>query len=495
MDTTYVHFKNNEPPDTNLTTSQSDLMIVTNNHETRSAHKIILAKFSSLLAGLMDDKEGQDMDDCCLIVPDVSSSHLDLILQLAYSGCVRHVSRADIGAISDICNLFSVRLEQFVVRAEKMEEQQVQVREESHPVDDEFSGDNLDYIDEEDEEKSNESNSFQCKFCQKTFTYSRSYERHIEACKKKEKMKVHDDEVKAVTKSGDAEKPVFKFEHYEVLDDFYFCRFPGCEYQEAFRTIGGCKNHQLKYHARDDEKTFLCQFCEEKFASNQLRNKHQNLAHTKRFPCDQCDKVFSEKSRLQVHYRIHNGEKPYVCEDCGFSCTQKDNLRIHKEFKHPKTGRQEKKFKCNICSATFLTHGNLKRHELTHTNQKEYVCETCGKCFRDPGTLRQHTFSHGTPDYLCDICDQKFTSPLYLSRHMVRVHPTDGVQPLTCGICHKGFSLKHQLEEHIEYVHENKKHRCPQCFLLIGRKSSVARHIKKGRCRAFENLPQIPAFN
>ena len=492
MDTNYVHFKNNDPPDTNLSTSASDLIIVTNNHETRKAHKIILAKFSSLLAGLMSDKDdGYLEDDCCLIIPDIASSHLDLILQLAYSGSVRHVSRTDIGAISDICNLFRVKLDQFVVRAEKLEQQVPVSEDDSHPVDDESSADNLD----DDEEMSHENNSFQCQYCQKTFSYAKSYERHIEVCKLKQETKVENGDAKTVTKTDETTKTVFKFEHYEVQDDFYFCRFPGCDYQESFKTIGGCKNHQLKYHARDDEKNFLCQFCDEKFASNQLRNKHQNLAHTKRFSCDQCDMVFSEKSRLQVHYRIHSGERPYVCEDCGFSCTQKDNLRIHKEFKHPKTGKQEKRFKCNICSTTFLTQGNLKRHELTHTKLKEFVCETCGKCFRDPGTLRQHTFSHGTPDYACDICDQKFTSPLYLNRHIVRVHPTDGVQPLTCGICHKGFSLKHQLEEHIEYVHENKKHRCPQCFLLIGRRSSVARHIKKGRCRAFENLPQISAIN
>ena len=54
---------------------------------------------------------------------------------------------------------------------------------------------------------------------------------------------------------------------------------------------------------------------------------------------------------------------------------------------------------------------NLTRHSISHTDLKQYVCETCGKTFKDRGALKQHTFSHGTADYPCDICGQRFTSP------------------------------------------------------------------------------------
>jgi uncharacterized Zn-finger protein len=166
---------------------------------------------------------------------------------------------------------------------------------------------------------------------------------------------------------------------------------------------------------------FSCSFCDKAFASNQLRNKHKNLAHVKRFGCqfESCNKVFSEKTRLLIHSRIHSGEKPYVCEDCGFSCAQKDNLRLHKQFKHPAAGRPEKKFVCPICPASFLTKSNLSRHSISHTDSAQCVCETCGKAFKDPAALRQHTFSHAGAEFPCGQCDQRFASPLYLSRHQV----------------------------------------------------------------------------
>ena len=343
------------------------------------------------------------------------------------------------------------------------------------------------------------------------FIYAKSYERHVESCQTAVNVCIEDD-MDGVTDSTKRRKvatkkveddagentvdiqaaPVFKFQHYSVEGDQYYCRFPGCEYQEAFKTAGGCKNHQLRQHATEEEKSYSCKFCDLTFASNQLRNKHQNLMHNKRFPCDQCSKVFSEKTRLMIHLRIHSGEKPFVCESCGFSCSQRDNLRLHKEFKHPSLGQQEKKFTCDICSASFLTKSNLSRHSISHTDMKSYVCETCGKGFKDPGALKQHNFSHGAPDYPCDICGQKFTSPLYLSRHIGRLHPTDGVQPLTCGICGRGFPLNHQLQDHIQAVHHNVKHYCPHCNMPIGRRSSVSRHIKKGRCRAVATSLELP---
>ena len=469
--------------------------------EQREVHKVVLARLSSMLEQILRDQEEEE--ESFILVPDLAPSALDLILTLAYKGWIGGLSPQNIGQVREACTLLSIRQEEFVVRAEERKEK-VENKVENEDVE-MYEATDTNATETCDNENMIKQDCFQCDVCAKTFIYAKSYERHVKNCqapintrgenvqavnaprKKTVPVKVEENEdvISPAT-------PVFKFQHFTVEGDLYYCRFPGCEYPEPFKTVGGCKNHQLRQHATEEEKTFSCKFCDMKFASNQLRNKHQNLLHNKRFPCDQCSKVFSEKTRLMIHLRIHSGEKPFVCESCGFSCSQRDNLRLHKEFKHPNLGQQEKKFTCDICSASFLTKSNLSRHSISHTDLKSYVCETCGKGFKDPGALKQHNFSHGAPDYPCDICGQRFTSPLYLSRHVGRLHPTDGVQPLTCGICGRGFPLNHQLQEHIESVHHNVKHCCPHCNMPIGRRSSVSRHIKKGRCRAIE-LPVTTA--
>ena len=45
--------------------------------------------------------------------------------------------------------------------------------------------------------------------------------------------------------------------------------------------------------------------------------------------CNQCGKGFSTKWKLETHYRVHTGEKPYQCQICQRAFKQKGSLKTH----------------------------------------------------------------------------------------------------------------------------------------------------------------------
>ncbi|NWU03637.1 XFIN protein, partial [Urocynchramus pylzowi] len=46
--------------------------------------------------------------------------------------------------------------------------------------------------------------------------------------------------------------------------------------------------------------------------------------------CSECGKIFSHKSALAKHRKIHSGDRPHACPDCGKGFIQRSDLAIHR---------------------------------------------------------------------------------------------------------------------------------------------------------------------
>lgn len=230
--------------------------------------------------------------------------------------------------------------------------------------------------------------------------------------------------------------------------------------------------HQHAVHHAENEKKYQCHICKKSFVRPQYLEIHQRV-HTGEKPvkCSHCEKNFSDSKSLLKHMktvkhlqRVSNQkgeiieiEKPFLCSKCGVRFYRQQSLLRHVEIIHSAT----EFLKCSHCDYKSKCKTNFKRHLELHTDVKRFICELCGSSFRALATLKEHyVFVHSeNREFICEVCKKGFKNKSTLQRHM-RIHSES--RPYKC-FCDRDYKRMSHLKRHMISAHQttSKKNQMP----------------------------------
>lgn len=180
------------------------------------------------------------------------------------------------------------------------------------------------------------------------------------------------------------------------------------------------KEH-MKIHLRN--KSYICNFCNEKLATKFLMIFHLRSQHmkTKAYYCNVCGHGFNDSRHYKNHLLTHIDSQPFKCDLCPKGYKRKQLLEFHLIGAH----QTERKLHCTICDFETINLQDLKRHRNVHL--KNFKCEVCEKEFRERRylTLHHETVHVKERNYQCMLCDKDFFAEQYVKKHLKRAHDGD----------------------------------------------------------------------
>eukprot|EP00092_Neocalanus_flemingeri_P022614 GFUD01024527.1.p1 GENE.GFUD01024527.1~~GFUD01024527.1.p1 ORF type:complete len:532 (-),score=99.80 GFUD01024527.1:240-1835(-) len=268
--------------------------------------------------------------------------------------------------------------------------------------------------------------------------------------------------------------------HIKTVHTHQPCSCPHCSVN--FKNARYLSQHLQRAHKIDSKSAKRQSFNSEGRSGIKSEIKKEEISKTvesdlndTEFPCTDCVKVFSKKSRLSTHMSNMHVLGEYLCQLCGEKFNLKQQLKNHTDKVHAKADGI-----CQFCSKSFK---NVSSHIKDVHMKEECICPHCAKTFHNKKHLNGHiatVHSGEGQTRICPVCSKQFKNSQYLRQHVRLVHETveDLTNYISCEECGKQFANKAHLYHHTKAVHVVESCNCTICGRTYKNKIALGKHMK-----------------
>ncbi|XP_055612691.1 zinc finger protein 271-like [Uranotaenia lowii] len=363
--------------------------------------------------------------------------------------------------------------------------------------------------------------SFQCSFCNASFSRRRSIANHMrkkhnpnkKECPKCQRMfstnyhlgrhmKVHEDEIRC-SHCDKRYASIYYADYKAHMEESH----PA---EELIPPKSKTKPERVPETIEEEKPTteILCKICDANF--NRIFDLRMHL----KTHCD--SKTFAD---LNIHSKPYLFEEGYVVDNYLEHLVQQVcKGELYRFYQIVEADGEEKQLSdsdsdadepndddltrrkhiCEICNQIFPRMRLIMKHAAERHNGNELMnCLHCPRSFPNSVLLMRHLkhqCENTTKKFICTFCNQKFMWQTSLNKHAQSMHkPSRPLKLLTeyrptvadkskahiCHICQKGFQRLEHLERHVKiHMPSEKKFECVQCHKKFNRKDNLRSHMK-----------------
>ena len=207
------------------------------------------------------------------------------------------------------------------------------------------------------------------------------------------------------------------------------------------------------------------------------------------FLCRICGK--EQKSTVTGNWRnhfqvTHSANDPLKCDLCGAPVKSKHALNEHKKIHHKPAPKEKEKsiHSCEICSMPFQRKNELKKHM-----SQRHSLSTISMAMEKSTTLDLSStpLIPSTEKLQKPIPDTPLVEPAQPTKKRSKTTKNTSASNtngrFTCGMCHRSFKTKielntHQEEQHFFNIHSSAKqiYQCPKCDEVFNKHINLLNH-------------------
>ena len=116
-----------------------------------------------------------------------------------------------------------------------------------------------------------------------------------------------------------------------------------------------------------EDETEIC----DEITETEAQRRGRFVPVSSKYECEQCDKIFGDRTRLNCHKKSVHEVVKYFCGECDYQTSSQSNLTRHNQGRHEGVGHA-----CDHCEYTAASKSTLNRHvQSVHDGVKyEKMC-------------------------------------------------------------------------------------------------------------------------